>query len=334
MGTGNQLPHSFMLIVYLILCIPFALSFSKAFCFSSRSSFGGLFSLLLSHLNNKNNTVNKENRGMDLSNYTVGFVGCGKISSALARGYASMPDDTRPKKILVSRRNLEKSTALKQQHPLIVEVIENNSDLVTKADIIFLGILPGVARAELPKLPFRDDQLIISMMAAVDMKDLLVLFPSLSSTQNVVRTVPLPSAARRSGPILLYPQHANIESVLKCVGTPVVCLDENQMKPMVSITGHISSFFELMKTTQDFLVESGVDSALARQYVTSFYSSLALGAEISHEGLGEMRDEAATPGGLNEQVIFFFIGCGFMNTQHKYTGMKMHCFYVDCYPLK
>lgn len=42
---------------------------------------------------------------------------------------------------------------------------------------------------------------------------------------------------------------------------------------------------------------------LARTFVTAFYNSLAQGATLSHESLAEMRDEAATPGGLNEQVL-------------------------------
>jgi len=49
----------------------------------------------------------------------------------------------------------------------------------------------------------------------------------------------------------------------------------------------------------------GVDSDTARAYVAAFYSSLAAAAEGSAEPLAALRDEAATPGGLNEQSLTF-----------------------------
>lgn len=124
----------------------------------------------------------------------------------------------------------------------------------------------------------------------------------------MVRTVPLPSNARRTGPILMHPACPEAEGVLKIVGTPVVCKLEAEMKPMVAITGHISSFFELMRCSQDFAIDNGVDSATARQFVGAFYSSLTQGAEKSHESLAYLTEEAATPGGLNEQSLRFLKG--------------------------
>jgi hypothetical protein len=77
------------------------------------------------------------------------------------------------------------------------------------------------------------------------------------SPDNLVRTVPLPSAANRSGPVLVHPPNTRLEEILRVVSTPVVCVQEVEMKPMISLTGHISSFFELMNASQDFIVEGG-----------------------------------------------------------------------------
>eukprot|EP01031_Cornospumella_fuschlensis_P027006 gene27006-32628_t len=239
---------------------------------------------------------------MDLSELSVGFLGCGKISSALCRGFASLVEN-RPKKIFVSRRSEDKSSALASSFPDLVIVCDSNEDIVQTCEIIFIGLLPPVARSELPKLPFSDKKLVISMMAAVgydETKSLINIDES-----RLVRTVPLPSAARRSGPIVMYPPNADAEQLLYIIGTPVVCTTEAQMKPMISVTGHISSFFELMRSSEEFLTNQDIDSSTARQFVTSFYSSLAAGAFQSHESLADMRDEAATPGGLNEQSVAF-----------------------------
>lgn len=196
----------------------------------------------------------------DLSNVCLGFIGCGKISSAVCRGYAGASGSQRPKKILVSLRNEEKSRALKAAFPDLVHIVESNEDIVAEADVIFLGLLPGVARELLPTLPFNDSKLVVSMMAAVDFQETVLL--TRMSVDRVVRTVPLPSAANRSGPVLVHPPNSAIESILSIVSTPVVCTLESQMKPMVAVTGHISSFYELMKTTQDFIVENGKHNLL------------------------------------------------------------------------
>lgn len=191
----------------------------------------------------------------DLSNTCIGFLGCGKISSAVCRGYASAPGLGRPKKILVSKRSEDKSAALKAQFPDLVTVLDSNADLVAQSDIVFIGLLPGIAREILPTLPFDDSKLLISMMAAVDYEESKVL--TRVSAHRLVRTVPLPSAAYRTGPVLMYPPNDEAAAVLSIVSTPAVCTAEDQMKPMISITGHISAFFELMNTSHGFLTDQG-----------------------------------------------------------------------------
>lgn len=230
-------------------------------------------------------TNSSSSSGGAVSGRVLGFLGCGKISSALCRGFASHPDTTqRPAKILVSERSREKSAALAKEYPDLVEVCADNAYIVEKADIVFIGLLPNVAKDLLPTLPFRDSQLVISMMAAVNYTTTTSYLEKIS-TSRVVRTVPLPSAARRSGPILQYPPHSEAEAVLKVIGTPVVCTSEEQMVPMVAVTGHISSLYELMRTTESFVVSKGVEGDTATTFIKAFYSSLTQGAERSHDSL-------------------------------------------------
>jgi len=237
----------------------------------------------------------------DLSNCTVGFLGCGKISSAVCRGYAGASGKQKPKKINVSRRSAEKSKALQEEYPELITVLDSNEDLVAKSDIVFIGLLPGVAREILPVLPFTESKIVISMMAAVDYDELLSLVKL--SGAKVGKTVPLPAASRRSGPVLLFPPNAVIENTLRVVGKPIVCSKEVEMKPMISLTGHISSFFELLRVSQDWTVENGVDADTAKDFVSSFYSSCAQAATTSEDSFAYMAEEAATPGGLNEQSL-------------------------------
>lgn len=186
----------------------------------------------------------------------IGFLGCGKISSAVCRGFAGAPPALRPAHITVSQRSAAKSSALAAEFPDLITVANSNAEVVAAADVVFVGLLPDVAREVLPQMPFTTDHLVISMMAAVDYEETVRL--TKLPTERVVKTVPLPAAARRSGPVLSYPPNPEAEAVLSVVSTPVVCTKETDMKPMICLTGHISSFFELMNTSQQFMVANGM----------------------------------------------------------------------------
>lgn len=240
---------------------------------------------------------------MDLTGKCIGILGTGKISSCIVRGFAEATAPCIPGRIIISPRNEQKAFVLKSDFPDLVTIAASNEQVVSEADIIFIGLLPGVAREVLPALPFSSggEKLVISMMAAVDLAEMRVLCNL--PIDRIVRTVPLPSSARRNGPILTHPKIAIFDSILSIIGTPVTVDTEAEMKPLICLTGHISSFFELMKTTEDFMVQEKVEPSTARAYVSSFYSSLAQGTETSHETLADMAIEACTPGGINEQCM-------------------------------
>ena len=190
----------------------------------------------------------------------------------------------RPKRVIVSPRNEQKSRQLSQDFPDLVTIAASNEDVVSSSDVLFIGLLPHVAREILPQLPFRADQLVVSMMAAVDIEEVLTLVRM--PRDRVVRTVPLPSNSQRTGPILLHPGNIEVEAILAVIGKPVVCNTEAEMKPLIALTGHISSFFELQRRSQQWMVEQGVENETARSYVSSFYSSLASAADSNDEPLG------------------------------------------------
>mmetsp|Transcript_17027 Transcript_17027/g.28412 ORF Transcript_17027/g.28412 Transcript_17027/m.28412 type:complete len:264 (+) Transcript_17027:98-889(+) len=243
---------------------------------------------------------------MDCSDLVIGFLGCGKISNAVARGFIGAPGSQRPRKIIVSPRNAEKAAALKAEFPDMVEIGSTNEAVVEGSNIVFIGLVPEVARAVLPEMPFTSDHHLISMMAAVNYDEVVSL--TRVDPSRLIKTVPLPGAARRTGPILSFPPNTYSEAVLSIVGTPVPCTAEKDMKPLISITGHISPFFELMNVTQKWVVEQGLSPESARLYISAFYSGLASSAAMSSESFADMVEEAATPGGLNEQTTAFLRG--------------------------
>lgn len=145
--------------------------------------------------------------------------------------------------------------SIKADYPDIVTIAESNEDVVNQVSIVFIGLLPDVARAVLPTLPFTDNHKIVSMMAAVNYEEVVALCRA--KPENVVKTVPLPSSARRSGPILFHPPNPYLEKIVGVVGNPAAVANESDMKPLISVTGHISPFYELMAETQNWIVDQG-----------------------------------------------------------------------------
>ena len=48
-----------------------------------------------------------------------------------------------------------------------------------------------------------------------------------------MRTVPLPSSSRRTGPILAYPKQSYVEQLLLQIGTPVMVDTESEVTTLV-----------------------------------------------------------------------------------------------------
>ncbi|MHA1151340.1 MAG: pyrroline-5-carboxylate reductase [Alphaproteobacteria bacterium] len=229
---------------------------------------------------------------------TIGFIGTGNIASALVRGLCVSARP--PSRILVSPRNAEKATRLASEFTQ-VQVATDNQAVVDESDTVILSVLPQAAETILGALTFRAEQRIVSLIAVtpLDLTRRLV-----SPAESVVRAVPLPSAARGLGPIGLYPGDAEAIELLGRVGTPVPAESEHDFEVLWATTALIAPYFALLEEVSGWAVGGGVEPATARAYVTSMFHAISvLALEERQMALNELRAEAVTPGGLNEQAL-------------------------------
>lgn len=172
----------------------------------------------------------------------LGFIGCGKIGSAVARGFAlASQGDEECRMIFVSRRSEAKSVPLQTDFPSTVRILDDNQAIIDSSDTVFICLLPQYAEEQLPSLDFTG-KTVISMMAAVKHQRVVELCRL--EANRVFKICPLPSASRRVGPIPLYPPRRDVQELLNTVGNSVPCSSEEQMLPLISVAGHISSFYE------------------------------------------------------------------------------------------
>jgi pyrroline-5-carboxylate reductase len=83
----------------------------------------------------------------------VGFVGCGTIASAIATGLATQTKHPL-EFIAVSRRSEKNSAALAEKFPSVITVHDENQEILDKADLIFICVLPQQTSQALQGLVF------------------------------------------------------------------------------------------------------------------------------------------------------------------------------------
>lgn len=230
---------------------------------------------------------------------TIGLLGTGKIGSAVLTGFCS-EGGWQPKRVVVSARTKAKADALVAKFPSRVSIGASNQEIIDQSDVIFIGLLPNVAKEELPRLHFAPTKKVVSMMATIPYDELLELVKL--PRENVVRTVPLTSSSKRSGPILAFPVNEFVRDLLSQIGTPVMVATEAEITTLTGMTALITYFYATCASTQKWCVNNGVDDQSSRSFVAAFFKSLAEAGAESTESFDEMADEGATPGGLNEQV--------------------------------
>lgn len=95
---------------------------------------------------------------MTLQASKIGFIGCGTIAAAIATGIATAEtsEDEHPlvSSISLSRRSKAKSAALAERFPDLVTVFDDNQDILDRADIIFITVLPQQVSEVLTSLKF------------------------------------------------------------------------------------------------------------------------------------------------------------------------------------
>ena len=132
----------------------------------------------------------------------VGFIGTGKIASAMVRGVTGQGHE-----IYVSKRGANIAADL----ALLDDVqIFDNQDLLDKADIIILCLLKDVAHLILPELNFREGHRVISVMVDVSFSQLAKLC---APVQAIEITIPLPFVATGNCPLPCFPSNVIISEL-------------------------------------------------------------------------------------------------------------------------
>lgn len=227
-----------------------------------------------------------------------GFIGTGAITSALVTGLCT--SDTPPEAIWVSPRNREKAAHLADAYAP-VQVAESNQDVIDRADLVVLAVLPQHKAEILEPLAFRSDQTVIHLLAGTPID---LIRPLVAPATEIVRAVPLPCTAIHKGPIALFPQNDGVTAFFNPLGTVIPLDREDQLETLSIVTALMAPFYAMTETVTAWTAAEGIARDKAATYAAAMFGALAAIAETTPDGdIPALVAESMTPGGLNEQAM-------------------------------
>jgi pyrroline-5-carboxylate reductase len=176
----------------------------------------------------------------------IGFIGVGDLAVYTARGLRK-GDYYAP--ILLSPRNREKVALLQREG--IGKLMKDNQDVVDHADLVIIATRPPDCLDALAGLDFRKGQILVSVVAGVDIETLRKVVPA---EVEIVRAMPVSSAEVGASPTLVYPAHDEVLELFNLCGVAIPA-DKEDYFNQGSILACVYSWFfplfdELIKATR------------------------------------------------------------------------------------
>ena len=161
----------------------------------------------------------------------LGFIGTGNIVSDVIIGISK--SKIKYKKIIISPRNKKKAIYLKKYFKKVT-IAKNNQEVIDKTDCVFLGVLPKVGEAILPKLRFKNKQIIVSFMSTTSYAKLKTLIKKKSI---IIRAIPMPPIRMGKGPVAIFPPNKKVKGFFDKIGTTIEIKNEKLSKNFWAISG-------------------------------------------------------------------------------------------------
>ena len=228
----------------------------------------------------------------------LGFIGTGKIASSVIEGI--FKSSIKINNIYISPRNKYLSKKLEKKYKKII-IAKNNQEIIDNSKWIFLSVTPEVGKKIIPKLKFKNNQLVISFISSIKHSELKKL---INKKVTIIRAIPLPPISLKKGPVPIFPPNKKVKNFFNKIGSTVEIKNEKLSINFWSTSGIMASYYELLKVMSEWLVKRGIKKSDAQKYITSLFLALSEDAVVnSKKDLKYLVKESQTPKGLNEQGL-------------------------------
>ena len=228
----------------------------------------------------------------------LGFIGTGKITSSVVTGICK--SSIKFNKIIISSRNKKISKQLKKKFKRII-IEKDNQKIVNNSNWIFLAITPTVGEKIIKNLKFKSNQTIISFISTLTIPRLKKM---INVRADIVRAIPLPPISLMKGPVPICPPNKKVKKFFDKIGSTVEIKNEKLSINFWATSGMMASYYEILKTMSNWLINKGIKRLDAQKYITSLFLALSEDAVVnSKKELKHLVKESQTPKGLNEQGL-------------------------------
>jgi pyrroline-5-carboxylate reductase len=230
----------------------------------------------------------------------IGFLGAGKMATALARGWIQSGLIT-PDRLLAS----DPLPAARQEFQQLtgVSALADNAAVVRESNVLLLAVkpqnLPALMREIRPLL--NRDQLVVSIAAGATLESLEETF---APEQRIIRVMPnTPCLVGAGASAFALGHHATpadgqlVQNLLNAVGRAFP-LPEHLLDAVTGLSGSGPAFVYLVI---EALSDGGVRVGLPREVATALAAQTVMGAARmvleTNEHTGTLKDRVASPGG-------------------------------------
>ncbi len=227
----------------------------------------------------------------------IGFIGTGVIASALVTGLCSSKDLSH--RIYLSPRNANRAAELASKFENVT-VLNSNQEVLDRSEWVFLAVFPKLGEEIIRPLSFRENHRVINLMSD---RKLPEISKWIGNTRTLVHMVPLSFAAKRIGPIAIYPNDRDVADVFAVLGEIIGVDDVKKIEALASITGLMSSYYTLLWEIVKWGEREGLSNKEATDYTAAFFEALSFQVRNTKEGELNRLAQEMTPGGLNEMAL-------------------------------
>jgi pyrroline-5-carboxylate reductase len=230
-----------------------------------------------------------------MARLSIGFLGVGTLTTALVEGMRRHGIDD---PIHLSPRSEAASLRLAETYTGVIRH-RSNAAVVEASDVVVLATRPPQLDGAVRGLPFRAGQIVVTAIAGTPVADVAMLV----APAEACRVLPLPTAARGEGPLVVFKMPPPAFALFEPLGDIIEASDEAEFAAYAAVSAAMSTYFTLQLALIDWLRDNGASEEGAATYCRSLLRALAgtsLATDLSELGQLPMRHE--TPGGLNERV--------------------------------
>ncbi|KPJ19435.1 Pyrroline-5-carboxylate reductase 1, mitochondrial [Papilio machaon] len=238
---------------------------------------------------------------------TIGFIGGGNMSTAIAKGILRN-DSYSASQIWVSGPH---TAHLKHWEEMGANVTDKNGEVLSKCDVVFLGVKPGVLSyavsdclKSLPSGGPRKNFFFVSMLAGIAIETLHEAFKVFDFPTSVIRIMPNTPMSVGAGICLYTPddtikpeQCMLLEKLLNSCG---ICekVTETLMNSGSCLPGCGPAFmYIVIEALADGAVKQGVPRAMALRWASQVLVGSGEMVLQSKKHPGHLKDEVCSPGG-------------------------------------